>query len=103
MLAVVTSVERSDYLFKPFEPELLRAKVAVFVELHRQREALRRQAEQLQAERVARALSGSHDSRKRGHPLDRFARHRQSHHGRRDLRNFASKARDKMGDEKVES
>ena len=43
-----------DYLFKPVEPEILRAKVAVFVELHRQREALRVQAEQLQAERVAR-------------------------------------------------
>ena len=36
-----------DYIFKPVEPEILCAKVAVFVELHRQREKLRLQAEQL--------------------------------------------------------
>ncbi len=32
-----------DWLRKPVEPEILRAKVRVFVELHREREALRRQ------------------------------------------------------------
>jgi PAS domain S-box-containing protein len=36
-----------DYLFKPFEPAILRSKVAVFVDLHRKSCALRRQAEQL--------------------------------------------------------
>ena len=33
-----------DYLVKPFDPVILRAKVAVFVELHRSREEIRRQA-----------------------------------------------------------
>ncbi|HZF69189.1 MAG TPA: hybrid sensor histidine kinase/response regulator [Gemmatirosa sp.] len=32
-----------DYLFKPFDPDVLRAKVSVFVELHHKREQLRRQ------------------------------------------------------------
>jgi len=36
-----------DYLFKPFTPEVLSSKVAVFVELFRQREMLRRQTEAL--------------------------------------------------------
>jgi PAS domain S-box-containing protein len=36
-----------DYIFKPFHPEVLRAKVSVFVELFRQREAIKRQAQQL--------------------------------------------------------
>jgi PAS domain S-box-containing protein len=36
-----------DYLLKPFEPEILRSKVAVFVELHRKTEQLQRQAELL--------------------------------------------------------
>jgi signal transduction histidine kinase len=43
-----------DYLFKPFEPAILRAKVAVFVELYRQREAIRWQAERLREQRLAR-------------------------------------------------
>ncbi|WNG40956.1 hybrid sensor histidine kinase/response regulator [Archangium violaceum] len=36
-----------DWLRKPVEPETLRAKVRVFVELHREREALRRQEAEL--------------------------------------------------------
>ena len=37
-----------DYLFKPFVPEVLRSKVAIFVELFEKREALKRQAAALQ-------------------------------------------------------
>ena len=45
-----------DYVFKPFEPEMLRSKVAVFVDLHRKNEEIARQAEllrerELEAER----------------------------------------------------
>jgi hypothetical protein len=36
-----------DYIFKPFHPDVLRAKVSVFVELFRKREALKRQAQEL--------------------------------------------------------
>ena len=36
-----------DYIFKPFHPEILRSKVAVFVELFRRREAIKRQAQEL--------------------------------------------------------
>jgi PAS domain S-box-containing protein len=43
-----------DYLFKPFEPELLRSKVAVFIELHRKNAELRRQGELLREQEVAR-------------------------------------------------
>ena len=42
------SVGAVDYIFKPFTPEVLRSKVAVFVELFQKREALKRQAEALQ-------------------------------------------------------
>ncbi|MGH6912098.1 MAG: response regulator [Geminicoccales bacterium] len=34
-----------DYVFKPVEPVVLRAKVAVFIELHKQADEIRRQAE----------------------------------------------------------
>jgi PAS domain S-box-containing protein len=36
-----------DYIFKPFVPEILRAKVAVFVDLFRKTEQIRRQSERL--------------------------------------------------------
>ncbi len=42
------SVGAVDYLFKPFSPEILQSKVAVFVELFLKRAALKRQAEALQ-------------------------------------------------------
>src|SRR5262245_29933852 len=38
-----------DYVFKPFEPEILKSKVNVFVELFRNREYVKRQAAQLRA------------------------------------------------------
>lgn len=36
-----------DYIFKPFHPEILKSKVQVFVQLFRQRESLKRQAQEL--------------------------------------------------------
>ncbi|MGZ7079384.1 MAG: hybrid sensor histidine kinase/response regulator, partial [Thermoanaerobaculia bacterium] len=36
-----------DYIFKPFHPEILRSKVNVFVQLFKQREAIKRQAQEL--------------------------------------------------------
>ena len=36
-----------DYIFKPFHPEILKSKVAVFVELFSRREAIKRQAQEL--------------------------------------------------------
>jgi PAS domain S-box-containing protein len=42
-----------DYVFKPFNPDVLRSKVAVFIELHEKREQLRLQAEQLKEQELA--------------------------------------------------
>jgi PAS domain S-box-containing protein len=42
-----------DYIFKPFEPEILRSKVAALIELHEKAEALRRQEEALREREVA--------------------------------------------------
>src|SRR5688572_5745514 len=51
------SVGAVDYVFKPFDPEVLRAKVAAFVELARKTGELRREIEQRkQAEEAVRKL-----------------------------------------------
>jgi len=42
-----------DYVFKPFDPDMLRSKVSVFVDLHRKNEQLRRQEELLREREVA--------------------------------------------------
>src|SRR5215212_2116350 len=36
-----------DYIFKPFEPDILKAKVSVFIELYKKTEEIKRQAELL--------------------------------------------------------
>jgi two-component system, sensor histidine kinase and response regulator len=41
-----------DYLFKPFDPDILRTKTQVFVDLFRQQEQIRRQAELLERARL---------------------------------------------------
>src|SRR5215470_9579220 len=48
-----------DYLTKPFVPEVLRAKVAAFVELHKKTEEVKRQAKLLQ--QMVAELAGSND------------------------------------------
>jgi two-component system sensor histidine kinase/response regulator len=55
-----------DFLFKPVDPQLLTAKVDVFVELHRQKRQLARQLEQIQqAQRMSDLFIGvlGHDLR----------------------------------------
>ena len=42
-----------DYVFKPFNPDVLRSKVSVFIELHEKTAQLRRQAEQLKEQELA--------------------------------------------------
>jgi PAS domain S-box-containing protein len=54
-----------DYLFKPFEPEILRSKVSVFIELHEKTLQLRRQSEQLREQELAEVLRAS-EARYRG-------------------------------------
>lgn len=44
-----------DYLLKPVDPEILRAKVSAFVELHQQRERVKAQALELASQRSAQA------------------------------------------------
>jgi PAS domain S-box-containing protein len=50
-----------DYLFKPFDPEVLRSKVAVFVDLHRKTAEVKRQAELLREHDVAEERKVSED------------------------------------------
>ena len=47
------SVGAVDYMFKPFQPDILRSKVGVFVDLHHKQEQLRRQAELLKEQELA--------------------------------------------------
>ena len=42
-----------DYIFKPFEPELLRSKVSVFIDLHRKTQELQRQSQLLRERELA--------------------------------------------------
>jgi PAS domain S-box-containing protein len=54
-----------DYLVKPIEPEILRAKVNVFVDLYRAQQTIRRQAQLLHEEEM-RAIGRRNDERFRG-------------------------------------
>ncbi len=56
-----------DYLLKPFEPEILRSKVSVFVELFRKERHIRRQSELLaRREREAREQERAIEAERRG-------------------------------------
>jgi PAS domain S-box-containing protein len=54
-----------DYLVKPFDPEMLRAKVSVFVELWEKTEQLRRQTELLRRQELAEAHRESEERYRR--------------------------------------
>ncbi len=58
-----------DYVFKPFEAEILRSKVNVFMELYRNRESVRRQAEQLRSLEERRLAAEVLDSVRRQNEL----------------------------------
>jgi PAS domain S-box-containing protein len=58
-----------DYVFKPFEAEILRSKVNVFLELYRNRESVRRQAEQLRTLEERRLHAEVLDSMRRQNEL----------------------------------
>ncbi len=51
-----------DYLLKPFDPEMLRAKVNVFIELHRRQDTIRRQTDLLH-QHALRELEHRNDQR----------------------------------------
>jgi PAS domain S-box-containing protein len=53
-----------DYIFKPFDPAILRSKIAVFIELHEQRQELARRDEALRREELA-ALEAESEERYR--------------------------------------
>ena len=59
------SVGAVDYIQKPLEPEIIRAKVAVFVDLFRKQNEIRRQAEIIRNSERAQFLAREHDARLR--------------------------------------